>query len=84
MMARIYVKRGAALCWLSQFEKSVEQFEKAMVYKGVFNESEIQEMEGDVERIRNRHKSQLIKQEGDQKFAANDLDAALQMYEEAL
>lgn len=55
-----------------------------MVYKGVFNEQEIQEMERDVERIRNRQKSQLIKQEGDQKFAANDLDGALQMYEQAL
>lgn len=57
LLARIYVKRGAAYNWQSMFEKAIEDFEKATKYKGIFSDAEIRELEKDIERIKKRQKS---------------------------
>ena len=54
LLARIYVKRGAACCWLSMFDKAVEDLTKATGYKGIFSEIEINEMLKDIENIKLR------------------------------
>jgi hypothetical protein len=38
MMGRMHVKRGAGYLWTSQFDKAVDDFEKAIGFKGVFSE----------------------------------------------
>lgn len=38
MLARLYVKRGAAYNWVSLFDKAIEDLQKATKYKGIFTE----------------------------------------------
>ncbi len=54
MMARVYVKRGAARNWLSLFEEATEDLEKAVQCQGVFSEQELKELGRDIRRIQNR------------------------------
>ena len=42
------------------------------------------ELQRDVDRLKVRQQSQLIKQEGDNRFAEGDLDGAMGLYKEAL
>lgn len=38
LLGRIYLKRGASYSWISEFEKAIEDYEKALRCKGVFTE----------------------------------------------
>lgn len=52
MMSRLFVKRGAAKNWMSLFDESVADLEKACTFKLLFSEIEINELKGDIERIK--------------------------------
>jgi tetratricopeptide (TPR) repeat protein len=84
MLARMHVKRGAAYCWVSLFDKSIEDLRKATAYKGIFSELEIYELNQDIQRIQIREQSQASKQEGDLSFFDSNLDQAFEMYSKAL
>jgi dyslexia susceptibility 1 candidate gene 1 protein len=38
IQGRVYLKRGAAYAWLSQYEAAIYDYEKAMNFKGIYNE----------------------------------------------
>ena len=48
MLARMYVKRGAANAWVSNFEKAIQDLETASNYKGIFNEQDILGFQNDI------------------------------------
>mmetsp|Transcript_36900 Transcript_36900/g.56494 ORF Transcript_36900/g.56494 Transcript_36900/m.56494 type:complete len:394 (+) Transcript_36900:815-1996(+) len=84
MLARSFLKRGAAQAWLSQFDAAVSDFKKAMEFKGLYSEKEIEAMQRDIDAILLRKESQELKLEGDILFARNMLDESLAMYEKSL
>jgi tetratricopeptide (TPR) repeat protein len=84
MTARVYLKRGAAYAWLSQFDHAVDDLVEAIKFKDVFNDHERAKIEADIAVIRNRKESQEIKLKGDIAFAQNLLDDSLKYYQEAI
>ena len=84
LLGRMYLKRGAANAWMSQFDAAIADFKKAMTYKGIYDENQIKKMEQDVKTIEKRKESQNMKLNGDIAFARNCLDEALEAYEKAL
>lgn len=84
MMARSFLKMGAGYAWISKFDEAVNSLTEATKYKTVFNEREIVEIQNDIDRIKVRQRSNLIKQEGDIKFSESNLDEALVIYEQCL
>ena len=78
MQARLLLKRGAAQAWLSQYDQAVTDIEKAMVFKGLYNEEEIAGMQRDIEVIQKRKLSQEVKLQGDILFARNMLNESLE------
>lgn len=61
LLARLYVKRGASYAWISNFEKALEDYERAIKNKLVFSEQELNEMERDMRRIERRKNSFSLK-----------------------
>lgn len=84
MLARAYLKRGAAQAWLSQHDAAVVDLQRAMEYKGVFGEHEIQTIQRDIAACEVRKKSQEVKLQGDIFFARNMLTESLEQYMKAL
>lgn len=54
LLARLYVKRGASNNWISSFDKAIEDFEKAITYKSIFSEQDINDLQADIERMKLR------------------------------
>lgn len=54
MLARLYVKRGAAWAWVSQFENAIKDLKSATAYKGIYSDAEIHEINQDIIRIKTR------------------------------
>lgn len=67
--ARMLVKKGAALSWISRFDEAIETFKKAATFKGIFSEAELNYIECDSKKIEKRRDSQAKKSEGDKLFA---------------
>jgi hypothetical protein len=44
IIGRNYLKRGAGLAWLSQFDAAIADIKRAMDYKGLYSEEEIEMM----------------------------------------
>lgn len=61
MLGRMYLKRGAAQAWLSQWDAAVIDLKRAQEYKGVFVEHELQTIERDIAACELRKKSQEVK-----------------------
>lgn len=61
IVGRNYLKRGGALAWLSQFEPAIQDIKRAMDYKGLYSEEEIEIMQQDIDAIQLRKDSQDIK-----------------------
>lgn len=84
MLARCYLKKGSGYAWLSKFDLAVDNLTNATKFKGIFNEREVIEILNDIDRIKLRQKSNLLKQEGDLKFAESNLEEATRLYTECL
>ena len=76
MLARLYVKRGAAWAWVSQFENAIKDLKSATAYKGIYSDAEIHEINQDIIRIKTRQSSQTVKMDGDLQYADSNLDQA--------
>ena len=84
ILGRNYLKRGGALAWLSQFESAIQDIKRAMDYKGLYSEEEIEIMQQDIDSIQLRKDSQDMKLQGDILFARNLMDESLEKYFKAL
>jgi tetratricopeptide (TPR) repeat protein len=84
IVGRNYLKRGAALAWLSQFDAAVNDIRRAMDFKGLYTEEEREIMQQDIDSIKIRQESQDIKLQGDIFFARNLLNESLEQYLKAL
>jgi len=84
MTARIHLRRGASLAWLSQFDDAITQLDKAHTFKGVFTKVELEAIARDIEQLGKRRDSQATKLQGDILFAKNKLNESMDMYFEAL
>ena len=51
MLARTYLKRGAANAWLSQFDAAVADYKQAIEYPAVFGKEQIEKMQRDCDMI---------------------------------
>lgn len=58
ILARLYVKRGAAYTWTSQFDKAIDDLTAALKFTGIFTKEELNEIERDISRIETRQRSQ--------------------------
>jgi tetratricopeptide (TPR) repeat protein len=84
ILGRMYIKRGGALAWLSQFDAAIQDMKRAMDYKGLYTEEEIEIMQQDIDSIQLRKDSQDMKLQGDILFARNIMDESLEKYFKAL
>ena len=84
MLARVYIRRGSAHGWLSQFDSAISDLREAMTYKGIFSDLERNKMEADIAAFSTRKDSQAIKLEGDIFFARNMLNESLEQYTKAV
>lgn len=84
IMGRMYLKRGAAQAWLSQHDAAIIDLKRAMEYKGLYSEHEIQTIQMDIAAVEVRQRSQEIKLQGDIFFARNMLSESLEQYFKAL
>lgn len=84
LLGRAYLKRGAAQAWLSQHDAAIIDLKRAMEYKGLYSEHEIQTIQMDIAAVEVRQRSQEIKLQGDIFFARNMLSESLEQYFKAL
>ena len=86
-MTRALVKRGAAQSWMSGFDEAIVDFEKVLaneVYTQILGQLQEDNLKRDLIVIRSRKESQEIKFQGDALFYQENLDGALEKYQEAL
>lgn len=84
IVGRNYLKRGAALAWLSQFDSAIKDIKEAIAFKSLYSEEEREFMQQDIDAIQLRKDSQDVKLQGDILFARNLLNESLEKYFEAL
>lgn len=84
MLGRAYLRRASSKAWLSLYDESIEDYKKAMEFKGLYKEEEIEIMKEDIAAIEKRKESQEIKLQGDISFSLNNLNQALEHYTKAL
>ena len=71
MLGRMYIRRGTALAWNSQYDAAIVDLKRAMEYTSLFSEADIEKMKRDIAQIEIRKQSQDIKLSGDLAFARN-------------
>jgi tetratricopeptide (TPR) repeat protein len=84
MLGRMYLRRGTAQAWNSQYDAAIVDLKRAMEYTNLFKEPEIAKIKNDIKQIEKRKESQEVKLSGDLAFARNQLDEALENYRKAL
>jgi len=84
MLGRMYLRRGTAQAWNSQYDAAIVDLKRAMEYTNLFKGPEIAKMQNDIKQIEKRKASQEVKLSGDLAFARNQLDEALENYRKAL
>lgn len=48
MLGRMYIRRGAALAWNSQYEAAILDLKRAMEYTNLFSAADIEKMKKDI------------------------------------
>ena len=71
MLGRMYLRRGTANAWNSQFDAAIVDLKRAMEYKNLFNEVDIAKIKNDIRQVEMRKESQEMKLSGDLAFARN-------------
>jgi tetratricopeptide (TPR) repeat protein len=87
LTARAYVKRAAAQVWLSNFDKSIEDFNSVLKndeFCQILGEKDVAMLHKDKARVQMRMKSNDLKADGDRFFYHEKQNDALAKYHEAL
>lgn len=69
---------------MAQFDPAIEDYKRAMDFKGLYSEAEIEIMQEDINTIEKRKESQEHKLQGDIAFSLNKMNEALENYTKAL
>lgn len=80
----MYLRRGTAQAWNSQYEAAIVDLKRAMEYTDLFKEVDIAKIKNDIKQVEKRKESQEVKLSGDLAFARNQLDEALDHYKKSL
>ena len=87
IMARMLVKRAASYAWCSKFDESAADFNRIMnseKYQNILGQRTMQELQLDLSRVLCRQASQELKKDGDLFFYQQNLNSALEKYQEAV